>query len=106
MPKIKHVVFLSFKADTPQAKLDEIFADLRGLQDKIPGILDFSGGPTVSVEGLERGHTHAFVMTFADTAARDNYLPHPDHEVVKAKILEVLAGGIGGVTVMDWEHAE
>lgn len=106
MPKIKHVVFLSFKADTPQAKLDEIFADLRGLMDKIPGILDFSGGPTVSVEGLERGHTHAFVMTFADVAARDTYLPHPDHELVKAKILGVLEGGINGVTVMDWEHPE
>ncbi|MBX7165621.1 MAG: Dabb family protein [Pirellulales bacterium] len=103
MPRIKHAVFMRLKSDTPPAKIEQMFAVLRGLQAQIPGIEDFSGGAGCSVEGLERGHTHAFVITFADLAARDRYLPHPAHEVAKAAIIELLDGGIDGVTVMDWE---
>jgi hypothetical protein len=40
-------------------------------------------------------------MTFADARARDAFLCHPDHEAVKVKLLELLAGGIAGVAVVD-----
>ena len=102
MSQVKHVVLLRFKADTPASEIDGIFAALDGLREKIPGILDFSGGAYSSDEGLDRGYTHGFVMTFADAASRDAYLPHPDHEVVKGQILPHLDGGIDGVVAFDW----
>lgn len=103
MPQVKHVVLLRFKADTPDATIADIFASLDGLRDKIPGLLDFSGGAFFSDEGLGRNYTHGFVMTFADVASRDGYLPHPDHEVVKGSILPHLDGGIDGVLAFDWK---
>jgi hypothetical protein len=103
MPQIKHAVLLKFKSTTTPEKIDEIFAGLKGLQDKIAGLLDFSGGPYSSGEGLNKGYTHGFIMTFADAGARDAYLPHPDHEVVKQLILPELDGGIDGVVAFDWE---
>ncbi|MBN1346520.1 MAG: Dabb family protein [Phycisphaerae bacterium] len=103
MAQIKHAVLLRFKSSTTPAKVGEIFEALRGLGDKIPGILDFSGGAYSSGEGLNKGFTHGFIMTFVDAKARDVYLPHPDHEVVKQMIFPELDGGLDGVVAFDWE---
>jgi len=99
MPQIKHMVILKFKPETPQATIDDLFQQLAGLQSKIDGILDFSGGPYSSHEGLNEGYTHGFCMTFTDAAARDAYLPHPDHEIVKGNI----GPNIDGVIAFDYE---
>lgn len=106
MPRVKHAVFMRFRKDISPAQADEVFAAIAELKHQVPGIVDYSGGRGCSIEGLERGHTHAFVTTFESIAARDAYLPHPAHEVVKSKILAVLEGGVEGVTVMDWEERE
>lgn len=100
---ITHAVLLRIRADVPQRQIDTVFDELRGLGNKIPGILSFEGGPYSSDEGLNKGFTHGFVMTFPDAAARDAYLPHPDHEVVKGLVLEVLEGGLDGVVAFDFE---
>jgi len=42
-------------------------------------------------------------MGFEDAIARDAYLPHPEHEKVKAKILDLLEGGLDGVVAFDFE---
>lgn len=99
MPKIKHIVLLNFKKGTPDAKIQTIFRDLEALKKVIPGILDFSGGPYSSHEGLNQGYTHGFVMTFDSAAARDGYLPHPEHEKVKSAILPL----VDGVVAFDYE---
>lgn len=104
MSQVKHVVLLKFKSSITPAKIDEIFAALAGLVGKIPGLLDFSGGAYSSGEGLDKGFTHGFVMTFTDAASRDGYLPHPEHEKVKAIIFPELDGGLDGVVAFDWEH--
>ena len=104
MPQIKHVVFVRFKASTSQQKVKQLFAALDGLRHKIPGLLDFSGGPYSSGEGLNKGFTHGLVMTFADAASRDAYQPHPEHEKVKALIFPELDGGVDGVVAFDWQH--
>ena len=75
------------------------------MQDKIPGLLDFSGGPYSSPEGFNKGFTHGFVTTFADEASRDAYLPHPEHEKVKAIVFPALDGGMDGVAAFDWLDA-
>ena len=100
---ITHAVLFKIRADGPQDQIDTVFAELRDLKDKIPGILSFGGGPYSSAEGLNKGFTHGFVMTFPDAPARDAYLPHPEHEVVKGHVLEVLDGGLEGVVAFDFE---
>jgi len=104
MPKVKHVVLLRFKKETTPQKAAEIFEALAGLKDKIPGLLDFSGGPYSSPEGLNKGFTHGFVMTFTDPASRDVYLGHPEHEKVKKVVFDELDGGLDGVVAFDWEE--
>lgn len=87
MDKVQHIVLVRFKPDVTQAQADGFLKLLAGLQGKIPGLEQFAGGPYSSPEGLNHGYTHGFVMRFASAAARDNYLPHPEHECAKQAIL-------------------
>jgi Stress responsive A/B Barrel Domain len=97
---IRHTVLVRFKPDADAA---HILASLKSLQHKIPGIISISAGRDNSPEGLQRGHSHGFTVDFVDAAARDAYLPHPEHQKVGAMIVAAAVGGIDGVTVMDWE---
>jgi hypothetical protein len=99
---ITHLVLLRIRKDVPAKDVDRVFAALAGLKAKIPGISSFSGGAYSSPEGLARGYTHGFCMTFADARARDAYLPHPEHEKVKEQVLGVLDGGLDGVLAFDY----
>lgn len=100
---ITHMVLFKVRPDVPQSEVDGIFADLAGLADEIEGITSFAGGPYSSPEGLQRGYTHGFCMTFASAAARDAYLPHPAHEVVKERVARALEGGVAGALAFDFE---
>jgi len=104
MPRIKLVVLMKFKPEVSQDTIDGIVADFHEIKAQLPGMLDFSIGSNVSKEGVDKGFTHGFVMTFADVEALRTYLPHPDHQAVKAKILESLDGGIDGAMIIDWEE--
>lgn len=99
---ITHVVLFRVKKSVPQPEVQRVFAALAALKTKIPGIVSYSAGPYSSHEGLNRGYTHGFVMTFATAAARDAYLPHPEHEKVKGMVLEILDGGLDGVVAFDY----
>jgi len=102
MPQVKHVVLLRLKADIGQNEIDAIFSDLADLKNDISGIIDFSGGPYSSSEGLNKGFTHGFVTTFINEASRDAYLSHPAHEAVKKALIHALDGGLDGVVAFDW----
>ena len=100
---ITHMVLLRIRRDVPQKQIDTVFGEIGSLRGRIPGILSFSWGRYSSPEGLQRGFTHGFCMTFKDAASRDVYLPHPEHEKVKSSVLAVLDGGIDGVLAFDYE---
>ena len=87
MPAVQHMVLLKFKPGVSSATIDSLFAQLAELKSLIPGIRRFVGGPYSSREGLNKGFTHGFLMEFESAAARDVYLPHPEHERVKAAII-------------------
>jgi len=99
---ITHMVLLRFRRDAPKQDVDRVFAELAGLKTRIPGLLSFSGGAYSSPEGMSKGFTHGFCMTFADAAARDVYLPHPEHERVKELVFALLDGGLDGVVAFDY----
>lgn len=99
MSQIQHMVLFKFKPEVTPKKITEIFSQLAQLQQLIPGITYFAGGPNSSLEGLSQGYTHGFLMTFESVDARDTYLPHPEHEVVKAALLQC----IDSVLTFDFE---
>lgn len=90
MPKYCHIVILKFKQEV-ESEVQSIFKMLQALLDekKIPGLSSFSGGKYSSPEGLNKGFTHAFTMTFDDELSRDNYFPHEDHVRIKDLILPI-----------------
>lgn len=78
--QLRHVVLFKFKdSATPEdiAKAKDAFADL---PNKIPEIRDFEWGINNSPEGLDKGFTHCFFLTFNSEEDRAVYLPHPDHK--------------------------
>ena len=100
MPAVVHVVLLRLREETDVITL---FRELASLRHRIPGLLSFSGGENNSPEGISRGFTHAFSMTFESPEARDAYLPHPEHERVKALVLAAIAPGeTPGVCAVDY----
>jgi hypothetical protein len=90
MAKVKHIGLVKFKEGTSDEQIKTIFDSILDITETIPGIEDYVSGPNSSPEGLNQGYTHALVMTFSDPAARDAYLPHPEHERVKTLLMPVV----------------
>ena len=90
MPLVKHYGCFQFKAHISEFQISACFQAMAGMVGCIPGLLDFHCGPYDSAEGLNDGYTHGFIMTFASPTARDEYLPHPVHEEVKAIVVPCL----------------
>ncbi len=77
---LRHVVLLAFKPETSPAEVAAVEAAFAALPAQIPEIVAFEWGRDVSVEGKAQGFSHCFLVTFADAAGRDAYLPHPAHQ--------------------------
>jgi Stress responsive A/B Barrel Domain len=88
---LRHLVLLQFKPDTPPAAIADITAAFRALPAAIDTVRALESGTDVSPEGLARGYTHAFLLTFDDAAGRDHYLPHPAHQAFVARLQPLLA---------------
>ncbi len=100
---IVHMVLFKMKRGVPAAEIGRVLDAVGALKRQLPGILSYSWGPYASPEGLNRGYTHGFCMTFTDARSRDDYLVHPKHEAVKTLVLAVLDGGVDGVVAFDYE---
>ncbi|HCO93532.1 MAG TPA: hypothetical protein DIU00_06210 [Phycisphaerales bacterium] len=78
---LRHVVLFKFKEDTTDEQVGQIERAFCVLPGKIQAIHDFEWGTDVSVENLQQGFTHCFVVTFRSRADRAKYLPHPAHKM-------------------------
>lgn len=76
---IRHLVLLKFKADIGPAQLQALEAAFAALPGRIGAVQGLEWGTNNSPEGLAKGFTHCFNLTFSDEAARAVYLPHPEH---------------------------
>ena len=100
---LNHIVLLKCRADVSESQRQLVFSALQNLVDLIPGLLSCSSGANNSPEQINRGFTHAFHMQFIDSQARDNYIPHPEHELVKTMIGDILAHDEAPVLVIDYQ---
>ncbi len=96
---VKHIVLLKLKEGTTAEQTAAVLAGLQGLQHKLDGILDVTGGDNISPEGKSQGYGWGFVMTFADEASRDAYLPHPAHKAVSTETIRPI---VEDVLVFDY----
>ena len=99
MSKVKHIVLFKFKEGTTEEQTNKFFEDVLDLSESVPGIDDYVSGTCCSAEGRNQGLTHGFIMTFADLAARDAYLVHPEHERFKAGAIPL----VDNILVFDFE---
>jgi hypothetical protein len=76
---LRHVVLFAFKPNAGEGvrRVEEAFQQLPG---KIPQIHSYEWGTDVSVENIQGGFTHCFLLGFTSTQDRDEYLVHPDHQ--------------------------
>ena len=88
--KIQHVVCFKFKEDATEAQIQKVEQAFAALKDKIPEIDRLEWGVNNSPEGLNKGFTHCFIVTFANEKAREAYLPHPEHKAFVAILKPIL----------------
>lgn len=85
---IHHIVLFKFYDNTSQKQIDELADALTTLFKQIPGITHYVWGPSISIEHLEKGYTHGFIMTFENAKIRDSYVPHPLHKALVKKFVD------------------
>lgn len=95
---LRHVVLFKFKEGTTKSQIKEVEDAFSALPSKIEQIKGYEWGLNNSPEGLEKGFTHAFFLTFESEEDRAIYLPHPDHKAFGA----VLTPHLDDVLVIDY----
>jgi Stress responsive A/B Barrel Domain len=95
---VKHIVLFKFKPETTSEKMNEILMAFEALPSKISQIKGFEWGTNNSPEKLDKGLTHAFILTFANEKDRDAYLPHPAHKAFGG----IVGPWLADVTVVDF----
>jgi hypothetical protein len=83
MPEIEHVVLVEW-AGEQAAAAEQADALVDRHLTLIDGIVRADRGTSVSTEQLEGGFHWMLAVRFRDVAARDAYLPHPEHQPVAA----------------------
>jgi hypothetical protein len=95
---LRHVVLFKFKDTSTPAQVKEVEDAFRKVPTKIKEVKGFEWGLNNSPESLDQGFTHAFLVTFESEAARDIYLPHPEHKA----FVKVLEPHLDKVLVIDY----
>lgn len=95
---LRHVVLFKFKEGTSAENIKKVEETFTALPSKISQIQGYEWGLNNSPEGLEKGFTHCFFLTFKSEKDRAIYLPHPDHKAFGA----VLTPYLDDVLVVDY----
>ena len=96
--QLRHVVLFKFKETSSTADIQKVEDAFLALPSKIAAISDFEWGTNNSPEGLDKGFTHVFFVSFESEADRGIYLPHPAHQA----FVKVLQPHLEDVLVMDY----
>lgn len=95
---LRHVVLFKFKPGTSAMDIQKVEEAFSALPGKIPQIIGYEWGTNNSPEGLDKGFTHCFFLSFSSEEDRAIYLPHPDHKAFGA----VLGPHLDDVLVLDY----
>lgn len=97
-PIYRHIVLLKFKDGTTEDQIKTIEQAFLKIGEKIDTVKAVEGGRNSSPEKLDQGFTHCFLVTFADAAGRDVYLPHQGHK----EFVALMSPSLDKVLVIDY----
>jgi len=87
---IRHILLVKFKSKAGSKAILEVLKNFEAIPSKIDGLSSVEWGENNSLEKLNDDFSHCIQMTFESEAARQHYLPHPAHEALKDKFIDVL----------------
>jgi len=96
--QLRHVVLFKFKETSTAADIKSVETAFDKLPSQIKEIKDYEWGLNNSPEGLNKGFTHCFLVTFDSEEDRAIYLPHPAHKA----FVDVLSPHLDDVLVVDY----
>lgn len=96
--QLRHVVIFKFKTSSTSADIQKIESAFSKLPSQIKEIKDYEWGLNNSPEGLNKGFTHCFLVTFDSEEDRAIYLPHPAHKA----FVDILSPHLEDVMVIDY----
>lgn len=99
--QVHHMVMFTWKDGTSAEQAATIEKALTGLKAKVPGIVSLTYGKQTSPEDAakKRGFQYGLSVVFANAAARDVYITHPDHVAA----VQVLLPQLADVAVLDYD---
>lgn len=95
---LRHVVLFGFDSTVTNEQVKEIEAAFQALPKQIEQIKGYEWGTDCSPEGLQKGLTHCFFVTFHSEKDRDSYLVHPAHQAFG----KLINGKLSAITVVDY----
>ncbi|TVR45657.1 MAG: Dabb family protein [Puniceicoccaceae bacterium] len=97
---VEHLVFFRLKAGTPAAATTAVIEAFKALHGVIPGLLEVSMGPNITIETqFAKGNDLGLRMRFDTAENLRAYLDHPAH----VKAAEHLIPEVEDITVFDLE---
>ena len=96
---IRHILLIRFRGSASAADIEQVRRLFDAIPDKVPGVRSVEWGLNNSPENKNRGYTHCVFMTFVDEAGREAYLPHPEHDRLRA----VFSPLLDDIVVFDYE---
>jgi hypothetical protein len=96
---IRHVVLIRFKEGTTTAQRAQFVRAFDALPGQIGQIRRLESGVNSSPEGLDKGFTHCFLVSFDSVADRDAYIPHPAHQA----FIQETSAWVADVLVVDYQ---
>ncbi len=96
--QLRHVVCFKFRDGVSASDQDKVETEFCALKTKIPCIVDLEWGTNSSHEGLNKGLTHCFILTFASDQDRDAYLVDSAH----LEFVEIIKQHSDDVMVIDF----
>ncbi|UZO80042.1 Dabb family protein [Aquimarina sp. ERC-38] len=88
---LRHIVNLTYTNEATQTQIDEAVNAFVNLKDQIPEIANLEWGVNDSKEGVSKGFTHTFVITFNSEHDREVYLFHEAHLGMVKEIGSIIA---------------
>ena len=87
---IRHVVHFKFKKEATPVQIEKVTEEFAALKKKIAEVESLEWGTNSSPEGLDKGFTHCWIVSFKTAKDRDAYLVHPAHKAFVEILLPIL----------------
>lgn len=95
---VRHVVHFKFKPEATPEQIAKITEEFAALKKKVEVVDSLEWGTNSSPEGMDKGFTHCWIVSFKTAKDRDAYLVHPAHKA----FVEILLPILGEALVVDF----